>query len=131
MNPSGFDQSGFVNRYHYFGNGDNNIPFLSNFVFDTMPYQHCCVYPSEDFGTVDIHIYTLCSSFYVRRPPQSCLNYVPPRTGIYLLKRVSTDKAKEDYMFALRLSVCLSVRRSNRQIRFPIIFFSSWLKIMI
>ncbi|VDI51850.1 Hypothetical predicted protein [Mytilus galloprovincialis] len=86
MNPNGFDQSGFVNRYHYLGHGYNNVPYLSNFVFDTMPYQHCCVYPSEDFETVDIHIYTQCSLFYARRTPQSCLNYVPPRTA-----RVSGD----------------------------------------
>ncbi|CAC5420802.1 Sushi, nidogen and EGF-like domain-containing protein 1,Alpha-tectorin [Mytilus coruscus] len=50
MNPDGYYGSGYVNRYHYHGDGDANIPFLSNFVYDIMPYQHCCIHTSEDMG---------------------------------------------------------------------------------
>ncbi|XP_052077977.1 uncharacterized protein LOC127715900 [Mytilus californianus] len=78
MNPNGYYGSGYVNRYHYHGDGDDNIPFLSNFVFDTILYKHCCIYTSEDMGELKSN-FGSCASFYTRRPPNSCLNYVPPR----------------------------------------------------
>ncbi|CAC5408987.1 Sushi, nidogen and EGF-like domain-containing protein 1,Alpha-tectorin [Mytilus coruscus] len=78
MNPNGYYGSGYVNRYHYHGDGDDNIPFLSNFVFDTILYKHCCIYTSEDMGEIKSN-FGSCASFYTRRPPNSCLNYVPPR----------------------------------------------------
>ncbi|CAG2210018.1 unnamed protein product [Mytilus edulis] len=85
MDPSGYYGSGYVNRYHYHGDGAENIPFFSNFVYDTIPYKHCCIYTAEDSEEVDSNSGS-CYSFYTRRPPNSCLNYVPPRPA-----RVSGD----------------------------------------
>ncbi|CAC5408993.1 unnamed protein product [Mytilus coruscus] len=78
MNPDGYYGSGYVNRYHYHGGGDDNVPFLSNFVYDTLLYQHCCIYTSQDMLEVNSN-FESCASFYTRRPPNSCLNYIPPR----------------------------------------------------
>ncbi|CAC5404309.1 unnamed protein product [Mytilus coruscus] len=80
MNPNGYYGSGYVNRYHYHGDEAKNIPFFSNFVYDTIPYKHCCIYTSEDSEEVNSN-FGSCASFYSRRPPNSCLNYVPPRPG--------------------------------------------------
>ncbi|XP_071153471.1 protein mesh-like [Mytilus edulis] len=85
MNPNGYYGSGYVNRYHYHGDGAENIPYFSNFMYDTIPYKHCCIYTSEDSEEVDSN-FGSCASFYSRRPPNSCLNYVPPRPA-----RVSGD----------------------------------------
>ncbi|XP_076091897.1 protein mesh-like [Mytilus galloprovincialis] len=85
MNPSGYYGSGYVNRYHYHGDRAENIPFFSNFVYDTIPYKHCCIYTAEDSGEVNSNSGS-CNSFYTRRPPNSCLNYIPPRPA-----RVSGD----------------------------------------
>ncbi|XP_063420882.1 sushi domain-containing protein 2-like [Mytilus trossulus] len=85
MNPNGYYGSGYVNRYHYHGDGTENIPYFSNFMYDTIPYKHCCIYTSEDSEEVDSN-FGNCASFYTRRPPNSCLNYVPPRPA-----RVSGD----------------------------------------
>ncbi|VDI32036.1 Hypothetical predicted protein [Mytilus galloprovincialis] len=78
MNPDGYYGSGYVNRYHYHGDGNRNVPFLSNFVYDTLLYQHCCIYTSQDMMEVNSN-FGSCASFYTIRPPNSCLNYVPPR----------------------------------------------------
>ncbi|CAG2243523.1 unnamed protein product [Mytilus edulis] len=85
MNPSGYYGSGYVNRYHYHGDGVENIPFFSNFIYDTIPYEHCCIYTAEDSEEVNLNSGS-CASFYTRRPPNSCLNYIPPRAA-----RVSGD----------------------------------------
>ncbi|XP_076071661.1 protein mesh-like [Mytilus galloprovincialis] len=78
MNPDGYYGSGYVNRYHYHGDGNKNVPFLSNFVYDTLLYQHCCIYTSQDLMEVNSN-FGSCASFYTIRPPNSCLNYIPPR----------------------------------------------------
>ena len=75
MNPEALFGSGYANRYHYAGDNLDNIPFLSNFIYDVIPYQHCCVYPVQNANT---NVYTGCDVFYARRPPNSCVNYVPP-----------------------------------------------------
>ncbi|XP_071123955.1 protein mesh-like [Mytilus edulis] len=77
MNPDGYYGSGYVNRYHFHGDGNKNVPFLSNFVYDTLLYQHCCIYTSEYMVEVNSN-FGSCASFYTRRPPNSCVNYVPP-----------------------------------------------------
>ncbi|CAG2215769.1 unnamed protein product [Mytilus edulis] len=78
MNPDGYYGSGYVNRYHFHGDGNKNVPFLSNFVYDTLLYQHCCIYTSQDLMEVNSN-FGSCASFYTIRPPNSCLNYIPPR----------------------------------------------------
>ncbi|CAG2215760.1 unnamed protein product [Mytilus edulis] len=89
MNPNGdsTDGSGYVNRYHFQGSSDSNVPFLSNFVFDVVPYMHCCMFPFQDFGPDEMDTARKqCSLFFDRRPPNSCMNYIPPRPA-----RVSGD----------------------------------------
>ena len=78
MNHQALFGSGYANRYHYAGDNLENIPFLSNFIYDVIPYQHCCIYPLQNANT---SVYTECDVFYTRRPPNSCLNYVPPVVG--------------------------------------------------
>lgn len=82
MNPHAFFGSGYANRYHSAGDKLDNIPFLSNFLYDVVPYQHCCVYPIQDVDSVDINVFSGCEVFYTRRPPNSCLNYKPPVVGM-------------------------------------------------
>ncbi|XP_052091067.1 protein mesh-like isoform X1 [Mytilus californianus] len=82
MNPNGdsTDGSGYVNRYHFQGSNDANVPFLSNFVYDVVPYMHCCMFPFQDFEPDEMDIARKqCSLFFNRRPPNSCMNYIPPR----------------------------------------------------
>jgi hypothetical protein len=90
MNPQTLLGSGYANRYHYAGDNLDNIPFLSNFIYDILPYQHCCVYPLQD---VDTNV-TGCNVFYARRPPNSCLNYVPPVVGKLWRKSSNSDVEK-------------------------------------
>ena len=59
----GSPQGGTANRYHSFF-----LPFL-HFLFDTQPYQDCCV--NAD----------LCRLYYLRRPSRSCVGYFPPFFG--------------------------------------------------
>ena len=77
MNHQALSGSGYANRYHYAGDNLDNTPFLSNFIYDVIPYQHCCVYPLQDTNTN----VTGCDLFYARRPPNSQMNYVPPVVG--------------------------------------------------
>ena len=51
MNPQAIFGSGYANRYHYAGDNLENIPFLSNFIYDVMPYRHCCAYHLQDANT--------------------------------------------------------------------------------
>lgn len=90
MNPQTLLGSGYANRYHYAGDNLDNIPFLSNFINDILPYQHCCVYPLQD---VDTNV-TGCDVFYARRSPNSCLNYVPPVVGKLWRKSSNSDVEK-------------------------------------
>jgi hypothetical protein len=83
--------SGYANRYHYAGDNLDNIPFLSNFIYDILPYQHCGVYPLQD---VDTNV-TGCDVFYARRPPNSCLNYLPPVVGKLWRKSSNSDVDKK------------------------------------
>jgi len=90
MNPQALFGSGYANRYHYAGDNHDNIPFLSNFIYDVMPYQHCCIYPLQDASTK----VTGCDVFYARRPHNSRLNYVPPVVGKFWKESLSNDVQK-------------------------------------
>ena len=68
---------GTTQRYHYKGDGKDNIPFLSNFYDDLMPYIYCCQYP-ESYGFDGTE---LCQKYLNRRPPSRCDGYIPPRLG--------------------------------------------------
>jgi hypothetical protein len=91
MNPQTLLGSGYANRYHYAGDNLDNIPFLSNFIYDILPYQHCCVHPLQDLDTS----VTRCDVFYARRPPNSCLNYLPPVVGKLWRKSSNSDVDKK------------------------------------
>ncbi|KAJ8302770.1 hypothetical protein KUTeg_019166 [Tegillarca granosa] len=92
MDARKLDGGGTVHRHHYFGS-DGNIPFLSNFYFDIVPYLQCCVYQNETGnGGGQIRPLSLtandmttnivgdtCPKFFERRPASDCKGYVPPR----------------------------------------------------
>lgn len=74
-------EGGTLQRYHYLG-GKSIQPFFDNFYYDVIPFVYCCRYSkhkSKGMGTSDCHQYLR------RRPRSSCLHYVPPRLGEYLL----------------------------------------------
>lgn len=53
---------GFINRYHY----ESGVPFLSNFQFDIVPYQSCCVYPTLR-STAGAISFNGCSKFFLEK----------------------------------------------------------------
>ncbi|XP_069105595.1 sushi domain-containing protein 2-like [Argopecten irradians] len=65
---------GFLERFHYFGDGEAVVPYLSNIVFDTAPYYHCCVYPQS---TLKSGVPSECYEFYQRRKTRNCKEFVP------------------------------------------------------
>lgn len=73
-------EGGTLQRYHY--RGKSIQPFFDNFYNDVIPFVYCCRYSkhkSKGMGTSNCHQYLR------RRPRSSCLHYVPPRPGEYLL----------------------------------------------
>lgn len=95
MNPNGFflHGCGFANRFHYAGDKGENIPYLSNFYHDIVPYQHCCFYNSDESNESRQR----CLSFFERRPPTTCLNYVPPRPGMLMFRSLCLELEVFDY----------------------------------
>lgn len=74
-------EGGTLQRYHYLG-GKSIQPFFDNFYYDVIPFVYCCRYSkhkSKGMGTSNCHQYLR------RRPQSSCLHYVPPRPGEYLI----------------------------------------------
>ncbi|XP_069105864.1 protein mesh-like [Argopecten irradians] len=63
---------GSLQRFHYFGDGEAVVPYLSNIVFDTAPYYHCCMYPNS----FQSEVASECYEFYQRRTPGNCHEYV-------------------------------------------------------
>ncbi|XP_069107045.1 protein mesh-like [Argopecten irradians] len=64
---------GSLQRFHYFGDAETVVPYLSNIVYDTAPYYHCCMYPHHILSDVSSD----CYRFYQRRKPGNCHDYVP------------------------------------------------------
>ncbi|XP_033727091.1 protein mesh-like isoform X2 [Pecten maximus] len=64
---------GSLQRFHYFGDTEGAVPYLSNIVFDTAPYYHCCMYPQ----LIQWGVSSECFGFYQRRTPGNCNGYVP------------------------------------------------------
>ena len=121
MNPQALFGSGYANRYHYAGDNLDNIPFLSNFIYDVIPYQHCCVYPLQDANT---NAYTGCDVFYARRPPNSCVNYVPPVVGKLWKESLNSDikkyqKQNEQLPLTLNHQTWIGPRRMVLEIPVP------------
>ncbi|XP_062583122.1 protein mesh-like [Saccostrea cucullata] len=73
-------EGGSLQRYHYLG-GVRNIPYVTNFYYDVLPFLHCCRYygSSSDFGQHGQVIYSACQDFLQFRKVSSCFNYIPPR----------------------------------------------------
>uniref|UniRef100_A0AC35TJC3 Protein mesh n=1 Tax=Rhabditophanes sp. KR3021 TaxID=114890 RepID=A0AC35TJC3_9BILA len=69
-----FYNPGFPNRAYEFGStpylGQFEVPGLSVFHHDLMPYYLCCKYSKFR-----------CQMFYWRRPSSACQNYQPPAVG--------------------------------------------------
>ncbi|OWF50292.1 hypothetical protein KP79_PYT23936 [Mizuhopecten yessoensis] len=73
MNMLTSSGGGSLQRYHYFGDTDDAVPYLSNIVYDTAPYYHCCAYPHLFQSDVPSE----CYRFHQRRTPGNCNEYVP------------------------------------------------------
>ncbi|XP_060075248.1 sushi domain-containing protein 2-like [Ylistrum balloti] len=73
MNALTSSGGGSLQRFHYFGDTDAAVPYLSNVVFDMAPYYHCCVHPHLAQADVSSE----CFEFYHRRTPGNCNAYVP------------------------------------------------------
>lgn len=78
-------EGGTLQRYHYLG-GMGNVPYVTNFYYDILPFLHCCRYfgTSMDNGQRGIATYSECQDYLKFRNVSSCYNYIPPRPGIYL-----------------------------------------------
>jgi hypothetical protein len=74
-------EGGSLQRYHYLG-GEDNIPYLTNFYYDLLPYLHCCRYGSSvDVGYKGLSVFSECQDYLRFRHVSSCYNYIPPRPG--------------------------------------------------
>ncbi|XP_048752954.2 protein mesh-like isoform X2 [Ostrea edulis] len=84
-------EGGTLQRYHYLG-GEGNVPYLTNFYYDVLPYLHCCKYGSSvDLGYEGISVFSECQDYLHFRNISSCFNYVPPRPGQYVRASVCTS----------------------------------------
>ncbi|MFH4979559.1 hypothetical protein AB6A40_006268 [Gnathostoma spinigerum] len=84
---------GFPTRAYEFGTtpyqGMFEIPGLSSFHHDLMPYYLCCKY--SDFR---------CQLFYWRRPSSACQQYQPPVIGTILGAGVFTTLQRQKFIFS-------------------------------
>ncbi|XP_048752938.2 protein mesh-like [Ostrea edulis] len=73
-------EGGTLQRYHYLG-GMGNVPYVTNFYYDILPFLHCCRYfgTSIDNGQRGIATYSECQDYLKFRNVSSCYNYIPPR----------------------------------------------------
>ncbi|XP_061188889.1 protein mesh-like [Saccostrea echinata] len=73
-------EGGTLQRYHYLGGG-RNIPYITNFYYDVLPFLHCCRYygTSSDAGQGGKYLYSECQDYLNFRKVSSCYNYIPPR----------------------------------------------------
>ncbi|XP_062581789.1 protein mesh-like [Saccostrea cucullata] len=73
-------EGGSLQRYHYLG-GEKNIPYVTNFYYDVLPFLHCCRYYgiSSDVGQGGSFLYSECQDYLEFRKISSCYNYIPPR----------------------------------------------------
>jgi hypothetical protein len=80
-------EGGTLQRYHYLG-GVGNVPYVTNFYYDVLPFLHCCRYfgTSIDNGHRGIATFSECQDFLGFRNVSSCYNYIPPRPGIWILQ---------------------------------------------
>uniref|UniRef100_F1KRK1 Protein mesh n=1 Tax=Ascaris suum TaxID=6253 RepID=F1KRK1_ASCSU len=113
---------GFPMRAYEFGTnpyqGMFEVPGLSAFHHDMMPYYLCCKY--SDFR---------CQMFYWRRPSSACQQYEPPAIGTLMGAGIMTTLQKQKLIFndpgiynllyAERTSLTPEVRIQARLERFP------------
>ncbi|XP_077984790.1 protein mesh-like [Glandiceps talaboti] len=73
--PDNDNSGGTSHRRHHGGvppfKSPGKVPYLSHYLYDILPWEHCCVYSSID----------LCYLYYKKRPSDDCRDYVPPRPG--------------------------------------------------
>ncbi|VDN58015.1 unnamed protein product [Dracunculus medinensis] len=83
---------GFPMRAYEFGTppfqGMFEIPDLSTFYHDLMPYYFCCKF--ADFR---------CQLFYWRRPSSACQHYIPPLIGTLMGSGIITTLQNEKFVF--------------------------------
>ncbi|XP_069118209.1 protein mesh-like isoform X2 [Argopecten irradians] len=72
MDAKSLSGGGTAHRFHYLGGADS-VPYLSNLLYDTSPYLHCCTYIRDTAGL------RLCDMFLKRRPQGDCKTYQPIR----------------------------------------------------
>jgi hypothetical protein len=77
---------GFPTRAYEFGtypyNNKYEVPGLSTFHHDLMPYYYCCRFASSR-----------CQLFYWRRPTSGCQEYRPPVVGVDVCERTHMHTA--------------------------------------
>ncbi|XP_070554193.1 sushi domain-containing protein 2-like isoform X2 [Ptychodera flava] len=65
---------GTSHRRHHDGiypyKSPGTVPYLSHYLTDILPWEHCCYYSDE-----------LCEQYYVNRPSDDCKEYEPPAPG--------------------------------------------------
>ncbi|XP_030855019.1 uncharacterized protein LOC105438079 [Strongylocentrotus purpuratus] len=75
---------GFAHRYHHNGirphENATQVPFLSHFIADTLPWTYCCYLPGD--VTDNTELSHECTQYITRRPSQMCNDYVPPQLAL-------------------------------------------------
>ncbi|XP_077868996.1 sushi domain-containing protein 2-like [Saccoglossus kowalevskii] len=68
------NSGGTSHRYHHGGvspyKSPGKVPYLSHYLADLLPWEHCCLYQQSD---------TMCFDYYDKRPSDGCQQYQPPR----------------------------------------------------
>ncbi|XP_062587995.1 LOW QUALITY PROTEIN: sushi domain-containing protein 2-like [Saccostrea cucullata] len=74
-------EGGTQQRYHYRGDDHGNIPYVTNFCKDVVPFLHCCRFSQTSANEIsnEKETYSLCQDFLALRRYSSCENYDPPR----------------------------------------------------
>ncbi|XP_062583136.1 protein mesh-like [Saccostrea cucullata] len=73
-------EGGTLQRFHYLGKKPENVPYISNFYHDVVPFLQCCRFSQMQSDTNQENTtYNLCQDFLKIRKYSSCQNYEPPR----------------------------------------------------
>ncbi|XP_062583116.1 sushi domain-containing protein 2-like [Saccostrea cucullata] len=74
-------EGGTQQRYHYRGDNHNNMPYVTNFCKDVVPFLHCCRFSQTSMNETsnEDETYSLCQEFLTLRKYSSCENYDPPK----------------------------------------------------
>ncbi|XP_061189930.1 sushi domain-containing protein 2-like [Saccostrea echinata] len=73
-------EGGTLQRFHYLGKKPENVPYITNFYHDVVPFLQCCRFSQmqSDINQENT-TYNLCQDFLKIRKYSSCQNYEPPR----------------------------------------------------